>query len=297
MISQHLQIQTFVLIAPLLAWGVWLISESSFDTWGAWFKPMRNSKSFLASRMLSTPTASSPNSRNSTSSTPTSYSPNSRNRNLEEIPQIRELRARSIFLNFAIGSALLLLSYVMIFINLDLVAPVIAIAATISGYLLYAHGETGRIHAREKVEFEGELPTYMQLMTVLISSGISPARAMDLLSRRSLSLSGQQLRQVVMEIQNGSSVVQVLDNLSRKYDSLILRRFVTGIVLAIERGSSLAPILIAQVKDARVARKNQILQRAGRAEISLMIPVVFLILPISILFALWPSYQQLGAFI
>ena len=92
-------------------------------------------------------------------------------------------------------------------------------------------------------------------------------------------------------------MTQALDNLSRKYDSLILRRFVTGIILAVERGSTLTPILIAQVKDARVARKNQILQRAGRAEIALMIPVVFLILPISILFALWPSYQQLGAFL
>ena len=134
-------------------------------------------------------------------------------------------------------------------------------------------------------------------MTVLISSGVSPSRAMDLLSRDSHSISGQRLREVVDEIHKGLSVVQALDNLSGKYESLILRRFVTGLILAIERGSSLTPMLIAQVKDARVARKNQILQRAGRAEISLMIPVVFLILPISILFALWPSYQQLGSFI
>ena len=68
------------------------------------------------------------------------------------------------------------------------------------------------------------------------------------------------------------------------------------LILGIERGSSLTPILIAQVKDARTARKNQILQKAGKAEIALMIPVVFLILPISILFALWPSYQQLENF-
>jgi tight adherence protein C len=38
----------------------------------------------------------------------------------------------------------------------------------------------------------------------------------------------------------------------------------------------------------------QIAERASRAEIQLMIPVVFLILPISILFALWPSYFALG---
>jgi len=277
MIAQHLQIPTLILIAPLLVWGIWLLSESSFDTWGTWMKPMRKSRLFRATK------------------TPSDN--NSENKRFKETPQIRDLRSRSIFLNFAIGFSLVLLSYFFIFINPKFLAPVLSVVTTISLYLAYAHREPERIRAREKSDFEGELPTYMQLMTVLISAGISPARAMDLLSRRSNSISGEKLRKVVVEIQNGSSVVQALDNLSRNYDSLILRRFVTGIVLAIERGSSLTPILIAQVKDARVARKNQILQRAGRAEISLMIPVVFLILPISILFALWPSYQQLGTFV
>jgi tight adherence protein C len=58
----------------------------------------------------------------------------------------------------------------------------------------------------------------------------------------------------------------------------------------------LGPILISQVKDARLASKNLILQRAGKAEIALMIPIVFLILPISILFALFPSFEQLNSF-
>jgi tight adherence protein C len=38
------------------------------------------------------------------------------------------------------------------------------------------------------------------------------------------------------------------------------------------------------------------LSAAGKAEISMMIPVVFLILPISILFALWPSLTNLNLF-
>lgn len=277
MISQHLQFPTFLLIAPILAWGVWLISEYSFDAWGVWLNPKKVGKILRNSPGLKV--RNYPDSRNQ-SPTPS-----------------RALRSQLIFLNFAIGFSLVLLSYFLIFINPKMTASIIAMAASVSALLIHAQGKPKRDRAREIAEFEGELPTYMQLMTVLISSGISPARAMDLLSRRSVSISGERLQEVVSEIHNGSSVTQALDNLSRKYDSLILRRFVTGIILAVERGSTLTPILIAQVKDARVARKNQILQRAGRAEIALMIPVVFLILPISILFALWPSYQQLGAFL
>ena len=277
MISPHLQFPTFLLITPILAWGVWLISEYSFDAWGVWINTKKMRKVL---RMSS----------NRGGSETSDY------RN--QIPaSIREQRAHSIFFNFAIGFSLVLLSYFLIFINPKMTAPIIAMAASVAALIMHAQGKPKRDRAREKAEFEGELPTYMQLMTILISSGISPARAMDLLSRRSVSISGQRLQEVVSEIHQGSSVTQALDNLSHKYDALILRRFVTGIILAIERGSSLTPILIAQVKDARVVRKNQILQRAGRAEIALMIPVVFLILPISILFALWPSYQQLSAFI
>lgn len=261
MIAPHLQIPTLVMIAPLLVWGVWLLSESSFDTWGTW--------KFARGHF----------------------------RELMKGSSSRDLRKRSIILNFAIGLAGCLLSYVILFINPQAFASVATLVAFIGVVLGYSNGQAKRIQAKEKAQFEGELPTYMQLMTVLISSGISPARAMDLLSRRSVSISGKRLREVVDEIHAGRSVVQALDSLSQKYDVLILRRFVTGIILGIERGSSLTPMLISQVKDARVLRKNRILERAGRAEIALMIPVVFFILPISILFALWPSYQQLGAFI
>jgi tight adherence protein C len=38
------------------------------------------------------------------------------------------------------------------------------------------------------------------------------------------------------------------------------------------------------------------LRRAGKAEIALLLPVVFLLLPISVLFALFPSITQLQAF-
>ena len=48
--------------------------------------------------------------------------------------------------------------------------------------------------------------------------------------------------------------------------------------------------------EARGNQRNRVLSAAGKAEISMMIPVVFLILPISILFALWPSLTNLNMF-
>jgi len=48
--------------------------------------------------------------------------------------------------------------------------------------------------------------------------------------------------------------------------------------------------------EARGNQRNRVMEAAGKAEVSMMIPVVFLILPISILFALWPSLTNLNMF-
>jgi len=54
--------------------------------------------------------------------------------------------------------------------------------------------------------------------------------------------------------------------------------------------------LTRHASEARSVQRNRVLSAAGKAEISMMIPVVFLILPISILFALWPSLANLNLF-
>jgi tight adherence protein C len=46
-------------------------------------------------------------------------------------------------------------------------------------------------------------------------------------------------------------------------------------------------------RSIREKNHREMLERAGKAEIKMMLPIVFLLLPISVLFALWPSFQQL----
>ena len=69
-----------------------------------------------------------------------------------------------------------------------------------------------------------------------------------------------------------------------------------ALIIAISRGAPLMEVLSSQIEEARSNQRNRVLAAAGKAEISMMIPVVFLILPISILFALWPSLSGLNLF-
>jgi tight adherence protein C len=208
----------------------------------------------------------------------------------------RAARIRVVLVYFFILSALTIALYLLIAIWPEQIPASLLLITLLSLFIALLSKRAGNERRVATEVFERELPSLIQLLTILISSGISPSRALAIIGQRSTSLSAREFDLVVSEIANGASLTQALDNLSLRYDSLILRRFTTSIVLGIERGSSLGPILISQVKDARLSSKNLILQRAGKAEISLMIPIVFLILPISILFALFPSFEQLNNF-
>ena len=154
--------------------------------------------------------------------------------------------------------------------------------------------ETEKKDWQKRVDLE--LPGITQAITLMISAGISPVRAMQLVSERSESLVAQELRSIVNEVMEGESAVRAIDNFARRVGSPGSRRFSNSISIAIERGTPLVPVLTALLKDAQVDSKNEMLRRAGKAEIALLLPVVFLLLPISVLFALFPSIIQLEAF-
>ena len=154
--------------------------------------------------------------------------------------------------------------------------------------------ETEKKNWQKRVDLE--LPGITQAITLMISAGISPVRAMQVVSGRSESLVAQELRSIVNEVMEGESAVRAIDNFARRVGSPGSRRFSNSISIAIERGTPLVPVLTALLKDAQVDSKNEMLRRAGKAEIALLLPVVFLLLPISVLFALFPSITQLQAF-
>ena len=64
-------------------------------------------------------------------------------------------------------------------------------------------------------------------------------------------------------------------------------------MIAIDRGSPLAEVLRAQASDVRADARRSLLEKAGRREVAMLIPVVFLILPTVVLIAVYPGIQGL----
>ena len=141
---------------------------------------------------------------------------------------------------------------------------------------------------------ESEFPSIVELFAVLVSAGESPSTALLRVSDRANGEMAERFTGALINLKNGKSLSQSLDVLGAQVNSPTIRRFCDTLILAIERGTSLSEVLNRQVEEVRAGQHASLLVAAGKAEISLMIPVIFLILPISVLFALWPSYVSLG---
>lgn len=150
--------------------------------------------------------------------------------------------------------------------------------------------------SKSRTLLEAEFPAVVEIMTLSLSAGETPAQAMYRISERSQGLLAAEFRTAVDQIRNGVPFHAALDELGRRIDSIVIRRFVDAMVNAVVRGAPLVEVLQRHAVEARQSHKNAIMAKAGKAEISMMIPVVFLILPISILFALWPSLSTLNIF-
>lgn len=285
---------SLIVMAPILLWGIWIISEESFDELNS-----RNRWSQMESSLQLTRFGLSKREKSMAHNSSSGYtSDDGANRELNVVQSgARVLRSRILPIYFGLITALIVLIALMVTQGSRFLLQGLSLAGVLGSFVILVSRKDKKTVDKINRDIEAEIPAQIQLLTILVSSGISPAKALELLSERSSSVSALAFKGVVDEIKNGSSIVESLDKLKKQFSSNSLRRFVTSLVLGIERGSALSPILIAQVRDARLAQKTEVMRRAGKAEIGLMIPVVFLILPISILFALWPSYTQLGSFL
>ena len=80
-----------------------------------------------------------------------------------------------------------------------------------------------------------------------------------------------------------------LDALAARTGLPAVARFAEAMAVAVDRGTPLAGVLHAQAADAREAGRRALIESGARREVLMMVPVVFLILPVTVLFAFWPG--------
>jgi tight adherence protein C len=147
---------------------------------------------------------------------------------------------------------------------------------------------TSQLRTRER-RILAEFPTVAELLALAVAAGESPVGALDRVVRRSGGELSTDLARVLAEIRTGEPVGAAFDGLARSTGLPLVARFAQGIAVAVERGTPLADVLHAQAADVREAGRRELIETAARKEVFMMVPVVFLVLPITVLFAFWPG--------
>lgn len=148
---------------------------------------------------------------------------------------------------------------------------------------------TTQVAAREKAML-AEFPTIAELLALAVTAGEGAVGAMERVCRTSRGELARELRMALDEARAGSSLIVALEGISARTSLPALARFVDGMSIAVERGTPLADVLRAQAVDVREEGKRFLLESAGKREIGMLVPVVFFVLPLTIVFALFPGF-------
>lgn len=183
-----------------------------------------------------------------------------------------------------------------IFIELSFASLFIFVVLSIAIILYLTEHGLSREVRNNRESIESDFPAIVEALTLSLSAGESPLTSMQRISSRGKGALAKEFSTVISAVTEGVAFATALDSMGRRLQSVAVRRFVDSIVIAITRGAPLIDVLHSHAQEARDFQRNRVLSAASKAELSMMIPVVFLILPISILFALWPSLSNLNLF-
>ena len=168
-----------------------------------------------------------------------------------------------------------------------------AVAFAVCGGILGAVAREQLLRARETARMRRiaeEFPTMLEFLTLAISAGEGIHAALVRVSSRQRGELAGELRSVVVRAGAGVPLARALEDLAALLRFEPLARTVEHLVAALERGAPLVDVLRHQARDARAQAKRSQLEAASRREIAMMVPLVLLVLPVTVLFAVYPSF-------
>lgn len=176
-----------------------------------------------------------------------------------------------------------------------LVLVLIAVGA-VAGELVHSNAQSRRRRVLT-LRIEAELPDIAELLAFSVAAGESPSAAVSRLGDMSSGSLGALLRRAAAESRLGTPFEMAMRDLVIASGSAEVERFVDALLVAMERGTPLADLLRAQATDVRAAQARRLMESAGRKDIAMLVPIVFLILPTVVLIALFPGFRSLHLFI
>lgn len=142
---------------------------------------------------------------------------------------------------------------------------------------------------RREEQILGEFPVVADLLALAVAAGEGPGAALNRVVSSCRGALPHELAIVLAQSRTGVPLATALDVFAQRSGLAVVSRFAEGFAVAIERGTPLVDVLNAQAGDVREAGKRALIEAGARKEVAMMVPVVFLIMPVTLLFAFFPG--------
>jgi tight adherence protein C len=167
-------------------------------------------------------------------------------------------------------------------------ALVVAVAFSAIGIVARDRSLTRAVEARRD-RAQSEFPTVVDMVCLAVTAGESLRGALELVATAGSGPLASELRMALRISRGGVPLTEALQGRAAQFGLPAFDRFVSAVIAAQERGLPLADALRAMAFDTRESEKRDVIEAAGRKQVSMLVPVVGLILPVAVVFAFYPG--------
>ncbi|NLZ98546.1 MAG: type II secretion system F family protein [Micrococcus sp.] len=173
------------------------------------------------------------------------------------------------------------------------VGLIVVISASTVAFFARDNLLTGQIN-RRRTKILAEFPTIAELLALSVAAGDSARGALERVANTARGELAYEFNLVLADIRSGDTLVMALQACSDRLKLNPVERFITGLTVAHERGTPLATVLHAQATDVRELTKRELLEVAGKKEIGMLVPLIFGVMPLTVIFAVFPGLSLLN---
>ena len=160
------------------------------------------------------------------------------------------------------------------------------------GYIIPEQLLKSKWNGRRKAVIKN-LPDALDLLTVSVEAGLSFDGALVKVVEKSDNVLANEFKKVISETQMGKSRREALRDMSERLNVEELSTFINSLIQADTLGVSISKVLRIQSQQMRQKKRQMIEEKAMKAPVKMLIPMVLFIFPTIFIVLLGPAAIQI----